>query len=52
MINLEQNGGAKRSKAVVSDAKNKLLAAIQAMIDSMEEEHLYSVIVYVGTVGK
>jgi len=46
--------GAKRQKteAAVSDAKNRLVSAIKAMIDSMNEEHLYSVMVYAGTVGK
>mmetsp|Transcript_14734 Transcript_14734/g.30433 ORF Transcript_14734/g.30433 Transcript_14734/m.30433 type:complete len:101 (+) Transcript_14734:131-433(+) len=50
----EEEQGAKRSKteAAVSDAKNRLVSAIKAMIDSMNEEHLYSVMVYAGTVGK
>jgi len=50
----ELHPGAKRQKteAAVSDAKNRLVSAIKAMIDSMNEEHLYSVMVYAGTVGK
>eukprot|EP00534_Pseudo-nitzschia_fraudulenta_P002274 CAMPEP_0201120858 /NCGR_PEP_ID=MMETSP0850-20130426/4856_1 /ASSEMBLY_ACC=CAM_ASM_000622 /TAXON_ID=183588 /ORGANISM="Pseudo-nitzschia fraudulenta, Strain WWA7" /LENGTH=102 /DNA_ID=CAMNT_0047387137 /DNA_START=205 /DNA_END=513 /DNA_ORIENTATION=+ len=50
-----QHQGAKRQKTEatgVSDAKNRLVSAIKAMIDSMNEEHLYSVMVYAGTVGK
>ncbi len=48
----QQDGGAKRPKTVVSDAKNRLVSAIKALIDSMDEDHLYSVMVYAGTVGK
>ena len=50
----EQSTGAKRSKveAAASDVKNRLISAIIAMIDSMNEEHLYSVMVYAGAVGK
>ena len=45
---------AKRQKIeeAVNDVKNRLVSAIIAMIDSMNEEHLYSVMVYAGTVGK
>ena len=45
---------AKRSKteAPVSNVKNKLVSALKAMIDSMTEKHLYSVMAYVATVGK
>ena len=42
---------AKRPKTV-SDANNRLTDAIKAMIDSMDEEHLYSVMEYAGKVGK
>ena len=49
----QDGGGAKRSKTVISDdGKNRLAAAIKAMIDSMDEEHLYSMMEYAGKVGK
>ena len=46
----QQNGGAKRSKTktAVSEVKNRLVSAIKAMIDTMNEEYLYSVMVYAG----
>ena len=51
----EQHTGAKRSNTAASvsvDVKNRLVSAIKAMIDSMDEEHLYSVMEYAGKVGK
>ena len=52
--NTEEEKGAKRSKteAMVSNVKNKLVSALKAMIDSMKEKDLYSVMAYVATVGK
>ena len=42
----------KRPKTVSGDAKNRLVAALKAMIDGMDEEHIYSVMEYAGKVGK
>mmetsp|Transcript_117669 Transcript_117669/g.240614 ORF Transcript_117669/g.240614 Transcript_117669/m.240614 type:complete len:169 (+) Transcript_117669:378-884(+) len=47
----QQPQAGKRLKTV-SDAKNRLAAAIKAMVDSMEEEHLYSLMEYAGKIGK
>ena len=47
----QQPQAGKRLKTV-SDAKNRLAAAIKAMVDSMEEEHLYSVMEYAAKMGK
>ena len=49
----EQGGDAKRSKteSVVSNVKNKLVCAIKAMVESMNEKDLYSVMAHVATVG-
>ena len=42
----------RNAAAAVSDTKNRLVSVIKAIINSMNEEHLYSVMVYAGTVGK
>mmetsp|Transcript_21510 Transcript_21510/g.48397 ORF Transcript_21510/g.48397 Transcript_21510/m.48397 type:complete len:123 (+) Transcript_21510:3093-3461(+) len=52
----QQHAGPKgtktNKKSEVSEAKNKLVVAIKAMVDIINEEHLYSVMVYDGTLGK
>jgi len=50
----DKAGKAKRLKTeatAVSDVKNNLVSAKKEMIDGMNEEHLYSVMVYVGALG-
>ena len=47
----QRHGVAKRPKTV-SDTNNRLSNAIKAMIDSMDKEHLYSVMEYAGKVCK
>ena len=37
---------------ISGDAKNGLVDALKAMIESMDEEHLYSLMEYAGRVGK
>ena len=50
---MEEDKGAKHLKTElpVNNVKNRLLSAIKAMVDSMNEEHLYSVMVYAGALG-
>ena len=53
--NAESKGGSNKSfktEATFNDVKNKLLSAIKAMIHGMNEDHLYSVMVYAGALGK
>ena len=47
----QQLQAAKRLKTV-SDTKIRLADAIKAMVDSMEEEHLYSVMEHAAKMGK
>mmetsp|Transcript_5117 Transcript_5117/g.10741 ORF Transcript_5117/g.10741 Transcript_5117/m.10741 type:complete len:110 (-) Transcript_5117:28-357(-) len=48
----QQQHQAAKGPKTVSDAKNRLADAIRAMVDSMEEEHLYSLMEYAGKIGK
>ena len=49
--NAESEGGSNKclkTEATFTDVKNKFLSAIKATIHGMNEDHLYSVMVYAG----